>query len=130
MGQIPFGTEPDPQPRSPYERKSMKCLVDPVISLLSFSPPSLVPIMSRADDLPDTDLSRRTLDATRIHFELASQTSTTQQITVNETETQVIQEYKEKQNTPVTQDEASETIYVSYFILYQSHLDSKNLSLG
>lgn len=70
--------------------------------------------MSRADDLPDVDLSRRTLDATRIHFELASQTSTTQQITVNETETQVIQEYKEKQNTPVTQDEASETIYVDF----------------
>ena len=102
----------------------------PYIFLLSSSPPSLVPIMSRADDLPDVDLSRRTLDATRIHFELASQTSTTQQITVNETETQVIQEYKEKQNVPVTQDEASETIYVSYFILYQSHLDSKNLSLG
>lgn len=85
--------------------------------------------MSQLDDFHNIDLTQEALDATRIHFVPASQTSTTQQINVNETETQVIQEYKEKQNVPAAQD-ASKTIYVSHFILHQTPLDSKNFSLG
>jgi len=99
-------------------------------SLSSLSLPTPVLIMSQLDDLHNIDLTRRALDATRIHFVPASQTSTIQQINVNETETQVIQEYKEKQNIPAAQDKASKTIYVSHFILHQTPLDSKNLFSG
>jgi len=86
--------------------------------------------MSQLNDLHSIDLTQRALDATRIHFVPASQTSTAQQINVNETETQVIQECKEKQNVPTVQDEALKTIYVSHSILHQIPLDSKNFSSG
>jgi len=85
--------------------------------------------MSQPDDLHNIDLTQKALDATRIHFLPTSQTSTTQQNNANETETQVIQEYKEKQTVPVAQDETSRTIYVSHFALHQTPLNSGNFFL-